>query len=122
MAKSKPSIDTKNPGSSGGSAQEAGTIPATSNDRPLARGGLDVNPDVPHAPIIFFDGAPVFSFMDETVRVTLTAVRANRIGDGLFTEYVTVAYLRCGPEAAKSLRDALDKALLLGTKVEGDAQ
>lgn len=72
--------------------------------------------DVPHAPFIFYDGAPVSSFVNGIISLTLAANRTYIGPDGTpKTDHVVVAYLRANVEAAVTLRQALDAALLLAT-------
>jgi hypothetical protein len=82
---------------------------------------VDVVPFVESdAPFVFFDAAPVFGAPDGIVRITLSAARTVPGNDGVpRTEMVAVAYLRCHPNAAINLKNAIDGALLAGTKVEG---
>jgi hypothetical protein len=67
----------------------------------------------PHAPFIFYEGAPAFGFTNGVVNITLSANRASVGPNGIVNEQVVVAYLRGNVQAALSLRDSLDKALLL---------
>jgi hypothetical protein len=70
--------------------------------------------DVPHAPFIFYDGAPVSGFVNGIISLTLAANRTYIGPDGIAkTDHVVVAYLRGNVEAAVTLRQALDAALLM---------
>jgi hypothetical protein len=70
--------------------------------------------DVLHAPFIFYEWAPAFGFINGVVNLTLAANRTWIGQDGaVLNEQVVVAYLRGNVQAALSLRDSLDKALLL---------
>jgi len=77
--------------------------------------------DAPHAPFIFYEWAPAFGFTNGIVNLTLAANRACIGKDGaVLNEQVVVAHLRSNVQAALSLRDSLDKALLLAVpKGEG---
>ncbi len=78
--------------------------------------------DVPHAPFIFFEGAPAFGFTNGVVNITLSANRTWAGPSGIVNEQVVVAYLRGNVQAALGLRDSLDKALLLAAPTtEGKA-
>ena len=78
--------------------------------------------DTPHAPIVFFDEAPVFNNYNGIIGITLCANRTMPDGAGGLTgDMVAVAFLRCNIQAAEPLRKALDGALLLGVKTEGQA-
>jgi hypothetical protein len=70
--------------------------------------------DVPHAPFIFFESAPVFGFTNGVISITL-ATNRNYAGPdgGVVSEQVVVAYLRGNVPAALNLKQAIDNALLL---------
>lgn len=77
--------------------------------------------DSAQAPILFFDGVSNFGTQGGVVNVTLAANR-HLIRDGaIVTDVIAVGFLRCTVETAMSLRKALDDALLLGAKTEGQA-
>jgi hypothetical protein len=72
------------------------------------------------APYIFFEGAPNFGFANGVVNVTLAAGR-HLLKEGVaVTDFVAVGYLRCNAVAAAELRNALDSALLLAAKTDGE--
>jgi hypothetical protein len=78
--------------------------------------------DVPHAPIVYFEGAPSFGINNGIVNVTLAIVRNLPDGQGgVAQDVIAVAYLRCNMPAAIELRKVLDDAILLGAKTEGKA-
>lgn len=77
--------------------------------------------DVVHAPYIYFDGAPNFGNANGIVNFTLCAARHLSADDQINTDIIAVAYLRCSVQAAIQLRDSIDKALLLGVPIQGDA-
>jgi hypothetical protein len=84
-------------------------------DNPDSRPGevavvIPVN-DVPHAPFIFYEGAPVSGHTNGIISLTLSATRTYVGPDG--APNVVVAYLRGNIQAAVSLRQAIDGALLL---------
>jgi hypothetical protein len=81
---------------------------------------ISVN-DSRNAPIIYFDGAPNFGNFNGVVNITLAAGRHLLFDGQVTTDAVAVAFLRCNPQGAMELRNALDQALLLGAKVEGQA-
>jgi hypothetical protein len=70
--------------------------------------------DTQHAPFIFYEGACALGFGNGVVSLTLSAIR-NCIGaDGaVVSDHVVTAYLRGNVQAAISLRDAINDALLL---------
>jgi hypothetical protein len=76
-----------------------------------------------HAPTIFYEWAPAFGFTNGVVNLTLAANRTWIGQDGaVVNEQVVVAHLRGNVQAALSLRDSLDKALLLAASTpEGQA-
>lgn len=91
------------------------TTPTKTPDRPR---GLVVR-DVPHAPIVYFEGAPTFGCNNGIVNVTLAASRNLLDGTAVVHDVVAVASLRCNVQAAIALRDALNDALLIGAPSEG---
>lgn len=75
--------------------------------------------DVPHAPYIFYEVAPAFGFTNGIVNITLSANRTWVGPNGIVNEQVVVAYLRGNVQAALSLRQAIDSALLLAAPAAG---
>ena len=74
------------------------------------------------APFIYFDGVASVGMSFGLVQIELAAnVIFPQPDRGARTAAVFTAHLRCSPHAAASLRDALDKALLIGAKTEGQA-
>ena len=77
----------------------------------------------PDGPMIYFDIASNSSTNDGIISVTLIARRAypttGRVR--IDSDYVAVGYLRCGLEAARNLRDSIDKALLVAAESKGAA-
>ena len=69
--------------------------------------------DVPHAPFIFYEAAPISGYTNGIINLTLSATRTYIGPDGPRNEHVVVAYLRGNIPAAVSLRTAIDNALLL---------
>jgi hypothetical protein len=78
--------------------------------------------DSSHAPFIFYEVAPAFGFTNGVVNITLSANRTWVGPNGVMNEQVVTAYLRGNIQAALSLRQAIDNALLLATPTpEGKA-
>jgi hypothetical protein len=79
--------------------------------------------DTPHAPFIFYEAAPAFGHMNGVINLTLSATRTCVGLDGAAkNDVVVVAYLRGNIQAAVSLRQAIDAALLLAAPTtEGKA-
>jgi hypothetical protein len=77
--------------------------------------------DPASAPFIFFEGTPSFGNNNGVVNITLAANRHLLKDGAVSSDAVAVAYLRCNVAAAVELRNALDSALLLGVKTEGQA-
>ena len=74
---------------------------------------------LPQAETLFFDAAPVFSHANGIVSVTLTTRRYLPDGKGGVAEQdVVVGFLRCGVQSARSLRQAIDAALLLARPIK----
>ena len=64
------------------------------------------------APFVYFDGATTYGVLSGTVQIELVS-RIVRPGPNstTSTEFITTGRLRCSPNAAASLREALNKAL-----------
>jgi hypothetical protein len=75
--------------------------------------------DLPSAPIIFFEFCPTLGNHQGLINIMLAAGIVMPTG-GSITEVlpVAVAHLRCTTAAATQLRDAINKALLIGAAVE----
>jgi hypothetical protein len=75
--------------------------------------------DLPSAPIIFFEFCPTFGNHNGLINIMLAAgIVMPSGGPGTDVVPVAVAHLRCTAAAAIQLRDAIDKALLIGTPVQ----
>jgi hypothetical protein len=78
--------------------------------------------DIPHAPFVFYDGAPSFGYVNGVINITLAAGRSWVGSDGkIVNDHVVTAYLRGNVVAAINLRDSLDKAILLAQQTPGPA-
>jgi hypothetical protein len=104
------------------------TVGAVMADNPQPRAPLDPGKeiavtDIARAPIIYFEGVPTLGFNNGVVNLMLAVGLVLPTADGgTLTKPVAVAHLRCHTVAARHLRDAIDKALLLATPVpEGKA-
>jgi hypothetical protein len=75
--------------------------------------------DLPSAPIIFFEFCPTLGNNQGLINIMLATGIVMPTG-GSTTEVlpVAVAHLRCTTAAATQLRDAINKALLIGAAVE----
>jgi hypothetical protein len=66
------------------------------------------------APVIYFDGIPVFGALQNIIELELSARMMQPRSDGsVQADMVCTAHLRCSHAAAQGLRDAIDKALEL---------
>ncbi len=66
------------------------------------------------AGFLYFDGTSNCGYHNGIVNVTIVANRfLPRTAGGVGTQPVAVSHLRCSIEAARDLRDALDKAILI---------
>ena len=75
--------------------------------------------DLPSAPIIFFEFCPTFGNHSGPINIMLAAgIVMPSAGSGTDVVPVAVAHLRCTAAAAIQLREAIDKALLIGTPVQ----
>jgi hypothetical protein len=78
--------------------------------------------DIPHAPFLYFEEAPAFGCNNGIVNITIAAYRVLPTETGTTnSDLVVVGSLRCNIQAAISLKNALDGALLLAAKTEGEA-
>ncbi len=75
-----------------------------------------------NAPFIYFEDAPTFGHMNGIIQVTLEAVRIYSEASGVKRERVVVAHMRMNIPAARSLRAALDGALLIAAPSESHAK
>lgn len=71
--------------------------------------------DLANAPVIYFDGAPCYGSSGGIVHVTLAAGRHLLEDNQVAVDAVAVAFLRCSIPAARSLKEALERALLMAT-------
>ena len=75
-----------------------------------------------HAPIVFFDEAPVFNSYNGVIGVTISVNVSVPDGKGSVTnDQLVSAYLRGNIRAFHALKKAIESAILLGTKTEGQA-
>lgn len=91
----------------------------TVTSTPTSPGNGIVVKDLPHAPVIYFDGAPNFGANSGIINVTLAMARHLSASDTIASDILAVAHLRCSIPAAMDLRKALDDALLLAKPTEG---
>ena len=74
--------------------------------------------DLPAAPIIFFEFCPTLGNNHGLINIMLgTGVVLPTGGTTTEVVPVAVAHLRCTTAAAMQLRDAIDKALLIGAAI-----
>jgi hypothetical protein len=75
-----------------------------------------------HAPFLYFENAPTFGHLNGVIRVTLEAGRdlpSPETGGRVVADRVIVAHLRMNIPAARSLKAALEGALLLAAPPAG---
>jgi hypothetical protein len=63
------------------------------------------------APFIYSDGVTALGFQGGVIQIELAANTIVPDSEGTKNELLVVAHLRCGPAAAKAIRDAIDRAL-----------
>ena len=79
--------------------------------------------DTLHAPVIFFEWAPVSGYADGIVSITLGASCPQILPNGeVRGEAVTTAHLKCSIQAVVNLRDAIDNALSRARQTPDTAQ
>jgi hypothetical protein len=94
---------------------------------PRANGSRPANPvilkNAVAAPVLFFDGAPVFGVLNGIVEIELAArYLLPQVDGNVSTDIACVAHLRCSLAGAESLVDALDKALDMARNIARTAQ
>jgi hypothetical protein len=66
------------------------------------------------APFVYADGVAALGVQGGgIIKIELAAYSIIPEGDGTKNELLVVAHLRCSTEAAKAIRDALDRALAM---------
>jgi len=76
--------------------------------------------DAAHAPLIYLDGCTNFGVNQDIVNATLFAHRFLAVGQGqIQTDQIVTAHLRMSVAAAQSLKEAIDKALLMAMPSNG---
>ncbi len=87
--------------------------------------GPEVSPgfrDSTSAPFVYFDTAPTFGIMAGTIQIELVSRTLVPTADGgAKPEFQVTGRLRCSPQAARNLRDVLNKALTLLEAAAADA-
>lgn len=64
------------------------------------------------APFVYFDIAPVFGIFTGAVQIELISrTLVPTVGGGAKSEFQVTGRLRCSAQAARNLRDALNRAL-----------
>jgi hypothetical protein len=93
-----------------------------SNTKPLGKKTGRTVHDVPHAPFVYFEGAPTSGSVNGLIRITLSAERVLPRDGKVAADQVAVAYLRTNVQGARALVEALNGALLLAAPApEGKA-
>lgn len=100
-------------------------VPAGSKVPEVGVGARDAGPPIVQdpngAPIIFFDGAPIFGHYNGIFHVTLAALRhINDAAGNITRDPIAVAFLRTNAQGLLSLRKAIDDALLIATPTQGN--
>ncbi|HEY8333596.1 MAG TPA: hypothetical protein VIQ05_07355 [Tardiphaga sp.] len=82
-------------------------------------GGFVPVRDLPAAPIIFFEFCPTLGNNQGLINIMLAAgIVMPTASSATDVVPVAVAHLRCSTAAATQLRDAINKALLMGAPIE----
>jgi hypothetical protein len=86
--------------------------------------GPEVSPafrDSTSAPFVYFDTAPVFGLVAGTIQIELVSRTLVPTTDGgAKPEFQVTGRLRCNPQAARNLRDALNRALTMLEAAQSD--
>jgi hypothetical protein len=76
--------------------------------------------DMPHSPMVYFENAPAFGYINGLCRITLSA-QVIVMADGQPVGHeVVVAYLRSNVQGMTNLRDAINGVLLAAAPTETD--
>lgn len=67
---------------------------------------------------VYFDTAPSFGIFGGAIQIELASRILLPNNGNVTTEFVINAHLRCSPQAAADLRNALDKALQMLVETE----
>ena len=99
------------------------SVPSPVEIIPSVSGGVSAIASA-HAPFLYFEGAPSFGHINGVIRVTLTASRDMPALDAPNprSDDVVVAHLRMNYQAARSLKAALEGALLLAAPAQTQAK
>lgn len=74
------------------------------------------------APMVYFDNVPVFGVFAGNVEIELSArVLMPKPNGNVVGEMNCTGHLRCSPQAAAMLVDALEKALAMHAKQQADS-
>jgi hypothetical protein len=65
------------------------------------------------APFIYFDGASCLGVHHGAIQIELAANILTPYGTGVQVDVIQTAHLRCSPDAAMGLRQAIDNALAM---------
>jgi hypothetical protein len=74
------------------------------------------------APLVFFDVVAAFGALAGSIEIELAARILSPVASGNPVEFITTGRLRCSPNAATQLRNAIDESLniLKKPRSEGD--
>jgi hypothetical protein len=79
--------------------------------------GPEVSPsfrDSTSAPFVYFDAVPALGIMTGSVQIELVSrTLVPTVDGGAKPEFQVTGRLRCSPQAARNLRDALNRALTM---------
>ena len=75
-----------------------------------------------HAAFLYFDEAATFGYLNGVVQVTLEANRLVSREEGVTVERIIVSHLRMSIPAARSLKAAIEGALLLAEPASSESR
>jgi hypothetical protein len=82
------------------------------SDEPKTTGGIKIaSGSSEQAPFVYFDGVATYGVNHGAIQIELAANTLTPEGAGVKTDVLVTAHLRCSPNAAADLRQALEKAI-----------
>lgn len=75
--------------------------------------------DLPRAPIIYFEDAPILGYLNGVFSVTLLTRVQTLVGEQVGLRHCCVAHIRGDAQAMLALKNSIEDALVLAAPTEG---